>query len=109
MTVDCLLFHTANSPTITTIVVHSLNMTLQGQQSFSLTLEEREPLSLTCSAVGLPTPTARWQVGENIVSFSPTHNVPNVSINEAGNYTCVATNNGGSVTSGVITVLVRGK
>ena len=79
--------------------------TLQPQ---SQTKYEGDSVTFTANAVGTPNPTYQWQfngvdiIGQTFASYT------NVSVmtNDAGNYTCVATNSAGSTTSGAAALTV---
>ncbi len=64
--------------------------------------------SFTVSASGTPAPTYQWQKGGvNIAgATSATYSIASVTTGDAGNYTVVATNSAGSVTSAAATLTV---
>ncbi|HEY4249375.1 MAG TPA: immunoglobulin domain-containing protein [Lacunisphaera sp.] len=78
-------------------------------QPASQTVTAGASVSFTASASGTPAPTYQWKLNGSAISgaTSTTLSLPNVQVSNAGNYTVVATNSAGSVTSNVATLTVN--
>lgn len=78
-------------------------------QPTSLTVLAGRTVSFSISATGIPPPTYQWQKnGINILGVAiATYTIASPLDSDAGNYTCLVTNNAGSVTSAaaILTVL----
>ncbi len=66
-------------------------------------------VSFTASASGTPTPTYQWKFNGAAISgaTSTTLSLSNVQVSYAGNFTVVATNSAGAITSNVATLTVN--
>lgn len=63
-------------------------------------------MTFTSFAIGTPTPTYQWQFNSTNISGATSSNytISNVSTNDAGNYSVIASNSAGS-TNGAVAVL----
>ena len=68
-----------------------------------------QSITLTCVADGFPKPSYSWKFNGRLVGVKQnTFTLTNADVNDAGNYTCVATNDFGSK-EGTIVVNVKCK
>ena len=65
--------------------------------------------TFTCVASGTPAPSISWVVGTRVVGQGNTLAVNNVAESDAAAYTCVATNDAGSVASPSARLVIFGK
>jgi hypothetical protein len=79
-------------------------------QPQSLTLYQGQNAAFTASAIGTPNPTYQWQFNGSAIGGATTssYGITGIQTNNGGNYTVVASNSHGSVTSmvAVLTVAV---
>ena len=65
--------------------------------------------TFTCSAVGIPPPTIRWFRGDSQVGAGPTLTLEGVSGDNAGMYTCRASNKAGADNTAAAQLIIFGK
>lgn len=77
-------------------------------QPQSQTIYQGSSVSFTASAIGAPDPTYQWRFNAGNIggATSSSYAINPVSTNDAGNYTVVASNTSGSVTSSVAVLTV---